>query len=519
MAETLEPQTQTGAITAYPSAVEDAAAIKVSANSALQTRDVNGLVTSAQKMGVNTTEGKALLDAAQGIEQRTGEFKQLTAPIVEAKTDGERNIAAANALRNVSKEPLYGQALVAFVLGQKEAAFNLATGGALKTTTEYAKDNGNIIQVTVNALGQPQSYYDTKLNRLLTPQEYSDRGGSVLDVDKTFAMKSAEENRVKYNQAFNSEKESVNNWTQAYAGLAPKLDYLDKFYKQAKTDLPAEEYAKLVGAINQSVGQASTKSNASTYFNQINDNKGKNQNQKVDASLAAKLGIPKELVGTEFGIEGNYLVSKANGSKWDYGLLKQQTDSANLSSESSQNSQSTLESIVTSRKFQSAIAGKSKEEQAKIIQQMKTAVQFANEVGSELTRTVDKYGKPSFISLPTTAAFTDPQAQAMTQLAQHKQNAEQIAAYGQHFKENAEYYDKTKTLPVPGAIGSAFTAKPIFNEIRGRWSNEIGKIVEQDYLSRAAQSEPKAPSKPTGPVAPPSNKRPSLSELKKQAGG
>ena len=44
------------------------------------------------------------------------------------------------------------------------------------------------------------------------------------------------------------------------------------------------------------------------------------------------------------------------------------------------------------------------EEKAKIIQQMKTAIQFGNEVGSELSKTVDQYGKPGFISLPTAAS-------------------------------------------------------------------------------------------------------------------
>lgn len=522
MAETTEQQAPP--VTIYPSALQDAASIKDAANAALATRDTKGLINVAQQMGVDTPQGNAALKTAQEMQQRSNEFKSLVTPITEAKTDGERNIAAAKALRNVSQEPLYGQALIAFMMGQKETAFNLATGGALKTTTEYAKDNGNIIQVTVNALGQPQGYFDVEQKRVLTPEEYSKRGGSVSDIDKTFAMKSAEENRGVYNKAFSNEKVAVNKWTEAYAGLAPKLEFLDKFYRTVKTDLPPDEYAKLVGAISNSVGQSSTKANSSTYFNQINDSKNKKEGLKVDAGLAAKLGIPKELIGTEFSVDGNSLVSKTNGKSWDYGLLKQQTDSANLSSEATQNSQSTLESVITSKKFQSAIAGKSPAEQAKLIQQMKTAVQFGNEVGFELSRTVDQYGKPNFISLPTAASFVDPQSQSMVQLAQHKQNAEQIAAYRDHFEKNAKHYDETKTLPVPGAIGAAYTAKPIFNEVRDRWSKEIQSIMEGEYVARNARQQPAAKPKPqgqsSGPVAPPaSNTRPSLAELRRQAEG
>jgi len=523
MAEVI--QQQPPSVTIYPSALQDAASIKDSANAALATRDTKGLINAAQQMGVDTPEGNATLKTAQEMQQRANDFSKVVEPINKAKTDGERNIAAATALRNVSQEPLYGQALIAFMMGQKEAAFNLATGGALKTTTEYAKDNGNIIQVTVNALGQPQGYFDVEQKRVLTPEEYSKRGGSVSDIDKTFAIKSAEENRSRYNSSFQNERVAVNKWTEAYAGLAPKLEFLDNFYRKAKTDLAPDDYAKMVGAIANSVGQSSTKSNASTYFNQINDNKSKGQSQKVDAGLAAKLGIPKELIGTEFSIDGNFLVSKTNNQKYDYGALKQQTDSASLASEASQNSQSTLESLVTSKKFQDSISGKSPEEKAKLIQQMKTAIQFGNEVGSELNKAVDQYGKPTFISLPTAASFTDTQAQAMTQLAQHKQNAEQIAAYRDHFDKNAKYYDETKTLPVPGSIGAAYTAKPIFNEIRDRWSNEIGKIMEGEYVARATRQQSAAKPKPQGqsaaPVAPPAaaNKKPTLSELRRQAGG
>jgi len=523
MAEVI--QQQPPSVTIYPSALQDAASIKDSANAALATRDTKGLINAAQQMGVDTPEGNATLKTAQEMQQRANDFSKVVEPINKAKTDGERNIAAATALRNVSQEPLYGQALIAFMMGQKEAAFNLATGGALKTTTEYAKDNGNIIQVTVNALGQPQGYFDVEQKRVLTPEEYSKRGGSVSDIDKTFAIKSAEENRSRYNSSFQNERVAVNKWTEAYAGLAPKLEFLDNFYRKAKTDLAPDDYAKMVGAIANSVGQSSTKSNASTYFNQINDNKSKGQAQKVDAGLAAKLGIPKELIGTEFSIDGNFLVSKTNNQKYDYGALKQQTDSASLASEASQNSQSTLESLVTSKKFQDSISGKSLEEKAKLIQQMKTAIQFGNEVGSELNKAVDQYGKPTFISLPTAASFTDTQAQAMTQLAQHKQNAEQIAAYRDHFDKNAKHYDETKTLPVPGAIGAAYTAKPIFNEIRDRWSNEIGKIMEGEYVARATRQQSAAKPKPQGqsaaPVAPPAatNKKPTLSELRRQAGG
>lgn len=512
MAEIIESQSRSAdPVTVYPSALQDAAALKTTADTALANNDIKGVVNAAQQFGTDTPQGTALLKTAQEGQQRKNEFASLVKPINEAKSDGERNIAASNALRNVSEHPLYGQALVAFMMGQKEAAFNLATGGVIKTTTEYAKDTGDIIQVSVNAFGTPQSYFDVKQNRVLTPQEYSARGGSVSNIDHTLAMKSAEENRSAYNSAFNKEKERVNQWTQTYAGVvAPKLQFMENAYNKIKMDLPADEFAKLIATNNQSMSQSSTKSNASTYFNQITDNAANNRSQKIDAGLAAKLGLDKKYIGTDFGIDGNYLVSKTDGTKVDFGKLKQQTDSASLSSEAAQNSSATLESILTSKKFQSAIAGKSKEEQSKIIQQIKTVTQFANEIGSSIMDTVDKYGKPSFISLPTAASFMDTQAQSMVQLSQHKQNLEQLAAYNSHFKENEDYYNKTKTLPVPGAIGASFTDKPIFKEIQGRWANKIQDIMSNEYVARSAKpATTRSENQPAKPVAPPKSSLPS----------
>jgi hypothetical protein len=221
------PQPEAPAVTAYPSALIDAAQLKNQANQDLQTRNVDGLLNTATKIGSGTPEGRAIVDTARDIQDRGFQFKTLTAPIENAKTEGERNLAAANALRNVTEQPLYGQALIAFMMGNKEAAFNLATGGQVKTSVEFAKDNGNIIEVRANALGQPQSYFDRGLGRLLTPEEYSQRGGSVTDFDRTLAGKNLEQNRNKYNQAFSEEKVTNRALFTAFNGINGKVDSLD----------------------------------------------------------------------------------------------------------------------------------------------------------------------------------------------------------------------------------------------------------------------------------------------------
>jgi hypothetical protein len=75
---------------------------------------------------------------------------------------------------------------------------------------------------------------------------------------------------------------------------------------------------------------------------------------------------------------------------------------------------------------------------------------------------------------------------------------------------------------VPGAIGAAYTDKGIFKEIRDRWSNEINTIMGSEFVARGAKQQPtaKPQGQSTAPVAPPqTNKKPTLSELRRQAGG
>lgn len=518
------PQLEAPATPVYASAVMDAAQLKNQGNQDLQTRNVGGLLNVANKMGADTEAGRALVSTAKDIQDRGFQFKTLTAPIENAKTDGERNLAAANALRNVTEQPLYGQALIAFMMGNKEAAFNLATGGQVKTSVEFAKDNGNIIEVRANALGQPQSYFDRGLNRLLTPEEYSQRGGSVSDFDRTLAGKNLEQNRVKYNQAFSEEKVTNRALFTAFNGINGKVDTLDKLVSELKFGLPGDVYSNLVGTLSTAQGQSSSKTDATNFLNQFNQSASKGEGIKVGAELGSRLGVPSKYFNEIFSIDGKYLVSKDGQFRTSIDNLKQQTDSASLASETSKNTTSNLESLLTSESFKAAIAGKSKDEQNKIVQKMRAALTLSNEVGSEITKTIDKYGKPSFISLPTSVTFADPQSQFAIQLETLRQNRDMINAYAPYFEEVATVYDNAKTLPVPGTIGANFVNKEIFKEIRNNYANKIQQIVETDFTNRSAkQAKPAAqPTKASAPVAPPKPRetsKPSLADLRKQFGG
>lgn len=508
----------------YASAAMDAAQLKDQGNQDLQTRNVPGLLNVAQKIGTDTDAGRALVSTAKDIQDRGFQFKTLVAPIENAKTDGERNLAAANALRNVSEQPLWGQALIAFMMGQKDKAFNLATGGEIKTQVEFAKDNGNIIEVRTNALGQPQSYFDRGLNRLLTPEEYSQRGGSVNDFDRTLAGRNIEQNRVKYNEEFSKAKVTNRALFSAFNSINNKVDTLEKLASELKFGLPGDVYAKLIGNVSTAQAQSSNRADASAALDQTIQGAGRSEGTKVTNELAARIGIPSKYVGGTLAVDGKYLVVKGTDYRENIDQLKQRTSSSSVASETSKNTTANLESLLTEKSFQAAIAGKSKEEQAKIVQKMRALLNLSNEVGSSISETIDKYGKPAFISLPTAVSFADPQSQFMIQIEALRHNRDMINAYVPYFEEAAAVYDQAKTLPVPGTIEANFANKPIRREISENSAKRIQEIVNTDFQNRSAQqARPAAqPAQSTGAVAPPQPKsqpKPSLADLKKKFGG
>jgi hypothetical protein len=501
MQETL--QLEAPAVPVYASAVADAAQLKEQGNQDLQTRNVGGLLNIASKLGTDTDAGRALVSTAKDIQDRGFQFKTLTAPIENARTDGERNLAAATALRNVSEQPLYGQALIAYMMGQKDKAFNLITGGEIKTQVEYARDNGSIIEVRTNALGQPQSYFDRGLNRLLTPEEHSQRLGSTTDFDRTLAAKNIEQNRAKYNEAFSNEKISNRALFSTFNTI--KLDQIQNLANELKFGLPGDVYAKVIGNVTTALAQSNNRADASAALDQTIKGAGQSQGVKVTAEVAARLGIPNKYLGETLSVDGKYLVAKGTDYRESIDNLKQRTNSTTVANETSKNTSSNLESLLTEKSFQAAIAGKSKTEQAEIVQKMRALMSFVNEAGSAVSQAVDKYGKPDFISLPTAVSFADPQSQFMLQIEAIRHNKDMVNAYVPFFEEAAQVYDKTKTLPTPKEIQAAFVERPIRKDITNNTARRMQQIVETDYQNRPAQqAKPAAqPASSSAPVSPP----------------
>jgi hypothetical protein len=477
----------------YQFEANDQAKNEANFNNAVATRDPNQFLQIAQQAGVDTPVGQAAIATASELQNRRNQFASTVEPINKAGGPGtpQGNIAIAKVFESTSDQPLYGKALIAYITGNKEQAFNLWTGGVPKTSIEHANDNGNVLEIKTNWLGERISYFDTQTGQYLTKDEYSRRGGSLSALANTFAGKTLEENRALYNDAYNKEKEGFNAYIQTYANLPTRLNFINNFFGDpaTKTDLPPEDYAKSLSITGRNMGLANNTSKSQSDFDQIVKDAGTTNGVKVTNEINAKLGTNfpiGKIINVEGGAGGSKLVTQDGSFSESINNLRSRQSTDSKSAENTKNTTETFDSIVKSNRFQHALKGKSDKDKALFIQRYETALRFSNEIGNELASLANKYPKPAFISLPTSASFTDPQALVMTQMAQHAHNAKQLESFGKFLDANVKMYSRTNTLPVPGAIGAAYVKRPEFKEINARSASTIDGILVNEYVARDA---------------------------------
>tara|TARA_R110000868_G_scaffold210517_1_gene460557 strand:- start:1584 stop:3143 length:1560 start_codon:yes stop_codon:yes gene_type:complete len=501
-----QPQVEVISTSSNPNALAD---------DAINRRDTTAL-TQIAKDNVGTPASDLAMRMVTTIKDSQNKFNELVNPIDKAGGAGTPagNIKIAQAFQTVTDNPQYGTALLKYVLGDKEGAVKQITGGDIKTLITY-DNNGNQIEEKVNALGEPVSYTDRKTGQQMTKDEYAQRVGGISSWANTLRGKTETETRAESTKVFVKEQQQANNWYQITQAHKPLLQENYNTLNQYKTDLPKDVYNKIIGSVSQSMGQASSKSNSKSALNQLNDAITNGQSIKVDNRIATALNSPK-LAGMTLRVQGDRLVSEDNSLSLTAGQLKQMQESDTIGSEATKNAAATMASIAEAERLgqiNSVVGAK-----------LRRVIENSQTMGREMADGVDKYGKPSFISLPTSANFTDKQAQTIAQTLQGMQNADQLAEFIKFNNNAVEGHKSTNTVPLPGEIGTAFTRQPLSKDMRKFYADEIGKAMNDEYRARSQPSiEVRFPSAdsanaPKKAVAPPSAK-PSLADLKKQAGG
>lgn len=474
----------------------------VKADSAIANRDVPAL-TQLAKDSIGTPQSGVLIELANKIKSSSEEFNKLVDPINKSGGFGtpKGNLQIATTFETVADKPQWGTALLKYVMGDKAGAVKQITGGDITKSITYDK-NGDQILETKNQLGEPISYYHRGMGRDLTAQEYNDLKGGVSAFADTLKGKLELETRTKANEIWLKDQQQANQWFQTSQAHKPLYVNIYNTLKTAKTDLPTDLYNKVIGSVTQNNSQASTRSNSTSALDQLGDNLSRGESVTVNDKLSAATGIP---VGVVLRGSADRATSTDNKYNIDINKLKQRQTTENIGSEAAKSSSATIQSINEAERL--------KQLDPVMAQKLRKVIEDSNQIGRETMDFVEKYGKPAFISLPTSASFVDKQAQMMAQSLQGLHNATQMENYIKYLRYAKDGYDKTNTVPAPGEVGTNFTMQPISKETRRVFSEEINNVMNGEYQARQPKpTQQKAPAsqatKPSAPVAPPKKAAP-----------
>ena len=473
------------------------------ADALIENRDVEGLKQLA-KDNIGTPASDVALRLANTIKTQKDEYNKLIAPVEKAGGVGtpQGNIAAAKAFASVADKPRWGTAIIKYVLGDTQGAVKEITGGDNTNIVTY-DNNGDQILETRNGLGTPLFYVDRKTGRNISEAEYAQRVGGISSWENSLKGQTEKEIRKNSAAALVSEENQTNNWYQITQSHKPLNNEMYNNLQTLKTDIDPALYNQIIQSVSQSLGTSNSKSTSKALFKQLNDARNRGEGVTVDDRISSKFGIPK---GIALELRGENYVSKDNKYTISLGNLKNEQDTNSAINEASKNASQTMSSIVEAERLNQL--------NPQAAQRLRRTIEISQQIGRETTEAVDKFGKPSFISLPTSANFVDKQAQVIAQSLQGLQNADQMEQYLQFRKQALQGHTQTNTVPMPGQIGSAYVSQPLSKEIRNFYGNEINKVMSSEFTAArptvttpvpvsTLEASTLPPITPNAPVAPP----------------
>ena len=473
------------------------------ANAVIANRDVDGL-TQIARDNIGTPASDVALRLANTIKSQTAIYNNLIAPVEKAGGVGtpQGNIAVAKAFSSVADQPQWGTALLKYVLGDKQGAVKQITGGDITKKVTY-DNNGDQILETQNALGEPLQYIDRKTGRNISEAEYAQRVGGISSWENSLKGQTEKEIRKNSAAALVSEENQTNNWYQITQSHKPLNNEMYNNLQTLKTDIDPALYNQIIQSVSQSLGTSNSKSTSKALFKQLNDARNRGEGVTVDDRISSKFGIPK---GIALELRGENYVSKDNKYTISLDKLENEQNTNSAINEASKNASQTMSSIVEAERLNQL--------NPQAAQRLRRTIEISQQIGRELTDAVDKFNKPSFISLPTSANFVDKQAQVIAQALQGLQNADQMEQYLQFRKQALQGHTQTNTVPMPGQIGSAYVSQPLSKEIRNFYGNEINKVMSSEFTAArptvttpvpvsTLEASTLPPITPNAPVAPP----------------
>lgn len=442
-----------------------------------------------------TPVGEAAAHTATLYAKGAEDFNKLNAPIENAgglqTPEGRKE--AIKVFQSTRDNPRYGDALIAILLGQKDAAYRSLTGG--KEFNKFVLDQkGMPIKVHTNEAGDLIYVQDIGSGKMLTPEEYQQRGvGKYTSYENTLDYKTKGIQTEANAKAWANSQSTNNNWAAFGQAILPVVDRLKNIGNQSWfKELAPEKQAELLKFTGGAIGSASSASKNTSNLGQLQSMASANEGKAIDKNILSSFG----LAGTGWEWKGGMAVNTKTGQSKSISELNQIQNSANSSTELQNNYKQTQDSLAQYLKTSGLDANK----QAQVQEFLK----MTNDLGQEMLRMTKEHGVPSYLYLPGQMSSVDQKSRVLAQAEQLGSIADltkNFAAYANGMKASA---DKGDILPAPAAAESGFTQTPFYKQTVDATKRRMNDIVmstpvEAQPVAKVAEAkQPKAPPTPKG---------------------
>lgn len=424
------------------------------------------------------------------------EYSNLTGKIEKAGGLGtpEGNLAAASAFQSTKDNPRYGDALIAYLLGDKKGARMALTGGQ-----EFNKfvidENGQPVKLRTNEAGDMISVQDVSSGKLLTPEEYAKRGiGKYASYENSLDYLTKKEQVATNTKEWNQSQKVNNNWAAFGQSILPAIDRIKSIGNQAWfKELPAEQQSNILKFSGGAFSSASNAGRNTSNLGQLQAMASQNEGQAIDKNTAASLGLP----AGNWEWKGGMAFNKTNNQSRSVGELSQMQNSMNSSNELSNSFKQTQEDLA---KYLRTV-GKTPEQQAQIMDFLQTS----HDIGQGMLRMVQQYGVPTYLYLPGPLSSVDQKSRVLAQAEQLElipKLTQNFSLYSKGMLDSAKPGD---ILPSPGKAEAGFSTTPFYQDSVKATKDRMNAIVSAPVQSvaeipvkPAIESMPK----PKAPVAP-----------------
>lgn len=416
---------------------------------------------------------------------------ELTKPVFEAGgiNTPSGNLAASKVFEDQSDNPQWMRAIAEKLMGNPNARLFI-TGGTPKTEITY-DDQGNQLEETRNELGKRLSVKDVRTGKLLTPEEYANRGGGITDREQTMARIAS-----KQEQTFNvTAANKANEQALDFAAASPELSNLasettNLNIKLMGSNLSAADKAELASFTSRQIGDTQ---NVSSGFNALDQfTKSKGVGMDSSTKQAAKAGA--SLLGLTLNGDGSLTNSK------NQAVSRSELDQLQKNYSSSRNFEQTFNQTQQNA-IQSKFYKNMNEEQQKDFNQILLNNKRLEQKTAEL---IAKHGTPSFIINPTATGVFDNFSQGAGQGVIAQFNAAAMQEYAGWRNEQLAAMKKFGQIPTAGQLEAAFVRTAEYQSLMRKFEDEAWRIKTTTESSVKSSKSSNLSTEAVGGLKPPS---------------